>query len=108
MKAFDGSYILVKDMASDSYYPKFLVERVRELIAPVIQLLEHGETNLNTIQDKLDEMTCSINELQDEFEESGSEIETVARDSIAETIEYILEWFDIDIDVETALQEREW
>lgn len=108
MKAFDGSYILVKDMASDKYYPKFLVERVRELIVPVIQMLEQGETDLDIIQDKLDDMTRSINGLQGEFEENGSEIETGARESIAETIEYILEWFDIDIDVETALQEREW
>ena len=37
-----------------------------------------------------------------------SEIETVARNSIAVTIGYIMEWFQIDIDMETALRERDW
>lgn len=38
-----------------------------------------------------------INDLQLEFDENDSEIETVARYSIAVTIEYIMEWFRIDI-----------
>lgn len=50
----------------------------------------------------------SINDLQAEFEENESELETVARESIAETIEYILQLFDIGIDVESAIGERDW
>ena len=41
-------------------------------------------------------------------EENDSEIETVARDSIAVTIEYILQWFNVDIDIETAVRDRDW
>ena len=108
MKKFDDNYILIEDMVSDDYYPKFLVEKIKELIVPVISVLESGESDTETIQAKLDDMTCAINDLQEEFEENDSKIETVARDSIAVTIEYILEWFGIDIDVETALQERDW
>ena len=37
-------------------------------------------------------MALAINDLQDEFEENDSESETVARDSIGETIDYILKW----------------
>lgn len=44
----------------------------------------------------------------DEFYENDSEIETIARESIASTIDYILEWFNINIDLETALAEREF
>lgn len=43
-----------------------------------------------------------------EYEENDSELETVARESIAETVEYILEWFDIGIDTEDAIGERDW
>ncbi len=43
-----------------------------------------------------------------EIEENDSELETVARDSIGETIDYILQWFDIDIGVEDAIGERDW
>ena len=106
MKQFDESYILLRAMVSDSYYPNFLVEKVEETMAPVIRMLEAGETDLDVIQDKLDEMTLAINELEAEFEEHDSELETVARESIAETVEYILEWFQIDIDTETAIREH--
>lgn len=36
----------------------------------------------------LDEMVCAINDLQVEFDENGSEIETAARDCIGENIGY--------------------
>lgn len=108
MKHFDEDYILLEDMVHDEYYPEFLVEKVKGLITLVVRLLESGETNLEVIQDKLDEMTLAINALQEEFDENDSEIETVARDSIGKTIGYILNWFGIDIDMETAIREREW
>jgi len=53
-------------------------------------------------------MTIAINELQNEFYENDSEIETFARDSIALTVEQILQYFEIDIDIEEALRERDW
>ncbi len=108
MKTFDKNYELLSEMAGDDYFPWHLVERIRELIQEVIALLEGGETSVEAIQEALDEMTLAINDMQDEFEENDSEIETVARDSIAETVEYILKWFDVDIDIETALAERDW
>lgn len=73
-----------------------------------IALLESGEKDLEIIQNKFDEITRAINDLQDEFEENDSEIETVARDSIGETAGYILDWFGIGIDAEEAIRERDW
>ncbi len=108
MKEFDEDYVLVQDMVADDYYPRFLVDKIQELIIPIIRLLENGETNITVIQGELDEMTLAINDLQEEFDENDSEIETVARDSIAVTIGYILEWFEIAIDTETALRKRDW
>ena len=49
-----------------------------------------------------------INSMQQEFWDQDSEIETVASESIAATLEYILDWFEIDIPIEDALREREW
>ena len=51
---------------------------------------------------------CGINDLQDEFYENDSEIETVARDCIGVTVDYILKWFGIPIDMEEAIRERDW
>ena len=108
MKKFDENYVLLEEMDNDDYFPEFLVKKIKDLIVPVIRMLENGETNKDTIQSKLDEMTLAINDLQEEFEDNDSEIETAARDSIGMTIEYILKWFNIDIDVETAIRKREW
>lgn len=36
---------MIEDMVNDDYYPKFLVEKIKELIVSVISLLENGETD---------------------------------------------------------------
>ncbi len=108
MKKFDENYQLLADMYQDGYFPDFLVDKVKDLVQNVISYLETGEQDLEKIQKHFDEMTLAINDLQEEFEENDSEIETAARDSIGETVEYILKWFQIDLDVEDAIQERDW
>ena len=108
MKKFDESYELLEEMYSDELFPDFLVDKVKYLIEDVIRYLETGITEEMAIQEKFDEMTIAINDLQEEFDENDSEIETVARDSIGETVRYILEWFGIEMDVEDAIRERDW
>ena len=108
MKKFDKNYKLLKEMYEDDYYPVFLVDKVRDELQKVIDLLEAGETNTDVIQEKLDEVVCAINDLQEEFDENDSEIETVARDCIGVTVDYILKWFGIPIDMEEAIRERDW
>ena len=108
MKKFDMDYQLLNDMYQDEYFPNFLVDKVRLLVQDVINFLETGEKNLEKIQNKFDDMTEAINELQEEFEENDSELETGARESIGETVEYILKWFDIDMNVEDAISRRGW
>ncbi len=108
MKTFDADYRLLAAMYEDGYFPDALVDKVKARVQDVIGFLETGERNPETIQQKLDEMTEAINDLQEEFEESGSEIETEARESIGETVAYLRQWFDVDIDVEDAIGAREW
>ena len=108
MKKFDRNYALLKDMYVDDYFPDFLVDKVKAIILNVITYLETGEKDTIKIQEKLDEMTIAINDLQDEFDENDSEIETAARDSIGISVEYVLQWFGIDIDIEEAIRERDW
>ena len=108
MKAFDPNYKLLEEMYQDEYYPDFLVDKVKEELQKVIDLLESGETDTEVVQETLDEAVCGINDLQEEFDEHDSEIETVARECIAATVAYILEWFNIPIDTEEAIRERDW
>lgn len=83
-------------------------DKVKDELQKVIQLLETGEKDIETIQELLDEAVCGINDLQEAFDENDSEIETVARESIAASVAYILKWFDIPIDTEEAIRERDW
>lgn len=108
MKAFDRNYKLLEEMYQDEYYPDFLVDKVKAQLQKVIDLLESGETDREAVQEKLDEAVCAINDLQGKFVLNDSEIETVARDCIGESVGYILEWFGIPIDVEEAIRERDW
>ena len=107
-KKFDSNYILLKEMYDDSYFPKKCVDKVAEQIKKVIVYIEKGGHSEDEIQTKLDKMTIEINNLMEYFEENDSEIETVARDSIGETVSYILHYFNINIDDEEAIREREW
>ena len=108
MKQFDPNYQMLAEMSQDDYYPDFLVDKISALLRKVIALLENDETDLKVIQSALDEAVEGINDLQAEFDENDSEIETVARDTIGETVAYILEWFDINIDIEDAIGARDW
>lgn len=108
MKKFDADYRMLDDMYKDDYFPDFLVDKIKGLMQKVIEILETGERNLETIQNAFDKMTLAINDLQEEFEDNDSELETGARESIGETVAYILNWFDIDMDVEDAIGERDW
>ena len=108
MKKFNADYKLLEDMYEDGYFPDFLVDKIRDLIENVITFLETGEQDLQKIQEKFDEMTLAANDLEEEFEKNGSELETAARESIGATVAYILQWFEINIGVEDAIRERDW
>lgn len=108
MKKFDDKYKLLQEMYRDGYFPDFLVDKVRKEIEKVIAYLENEPEDISEIQEQMDVMTEAINDLQDEFEENDSEIETVARESIALSVKYVLEWFGIDITVEDAIGLRDW
>lgn len=103
-----GDFQYLEDMYSGDYFPDKLVDKVKLAIENVVKFIEEGGHSTAEIQKEFDKMTITINGLQEEFERAGSEIETVARESIGETVMKILEHFRIDIDVEDAIRERDW
>ena len=98
----------LKEMYQDEYFPNKLVDKVRDLLKAVVSYLESGAHSTQDIQNELDKAITGINNLQEDFEESDSEIETVARESIGDTIDQILKYFEVDIDIEEAMRERDW
>lgn len=101
-----SDFAFLPEMYADDYFPNEQVDMVKAAIQEVVAFLEKGGSSPDEIQEKLDDMTLQINNLQDDFADNGSEIETGARESIAETIERILAHFKVDI--EEAIREREW
>ena len=55
MKAFDPNYKLLDEMYQDNYYPAFLVDKVRDELQKVIDLLENGETDIEVVQETLED-----------------------------------------------------
>lgn len=100
-------YYLV-DMYRDDYYPNFLVDKVKKFLQVAEQTLASEPTNLSAIQQALDVAVMGINELAEEFYANQSEIETMAREDIAETVMTLLEHYNITLDIEEALRERDW
>ncbi|GFZ92408.1 hypothetical protein GCM10008018_43450 [Paenibacillus marchantiophytorum] len=102
------SFEYLKDMYNDGYFPNFLVDKVKAELVKVVRFLEQGNQDIEEVQSKLDFAIQAINDLAEEFDENDSEIETVARESIAQTVEDMLAFFGIEIDTEVAIRERDW
>jgi len=103
-----ASFEYLKDMYIDGYFPNFLVDKVKAELVKVVEFLEQGNQDIEEIQSKLDLAINTINDIAEEFDENDSEIETVARESIAQTVEDILAFFGIEIETEVAIRERDW
>ena len=108
MSAFDADYQPLYEMYDDEYFPNFLVDKIKAEIDKVEAVLAGGEKDTAIIQQYFDTMTRAINDLEAEFDANDSEIETVARESIGEAVDYLLQKYRIAIDLEEALREREW
>lgn len=101
---------LLEGMYHDGYFPNFLVDKVRDVIIDACREIE--ATNPKTHQD-LYAITCrateKINDLQEEFEETESEIETAAREDIAMTFGYVAKTYGFpDADLEELVATRDW
>ena len=108
MSEFDADYQPLYEMYDDEYFPDFLVDKIKAELDKIEAVLAGGEKNTAIIQQHFDTMTRAINDLEADFDENDSEIETVARESIGEAVDYLLQKYRIAIDLEEALREREW
>ncbi|MCD8102157.1 MAG: DUF5713 family protein [Alistipes sp.] len=108
MKKLPEDFPYLPEMFEDEYYPRFLVEKVKDAIKECADYIGQGDHPIEDIQGALDRMTIRINELEEEFDDNDSEIETIARDSIADTVARMLDFFGVDIDIEEAIRERNW
>jgi len=108
IKTLPADFAWLPEMYADSYFPNFLVDKVKSSLETAAAFIGQGGHTTEEIQDVFDQVTNQINDLNEEFEGNGSELETAARDSIGETVFQMLSYFGVDLDVEDALRDREW
>lgn len=97
------------DMYDDDYFPEFLVDKCKGIL---IHLCEEIESKHPSKADDLYQLTHSatekINFLSDEFFDNDSEIETSARECLAEEFEFIARTYGIEADLEKMISNRDW
>lgn len=97
------------EMYQDNYFPDHLVDKCKDVLIRMCEKIE--ETNPKT----LDELyvithasTEEFNDLEEEFNENDSEIETAARECIASEFYNIASAYGFEADIEELIAPREW
>ncbi|EST58408.1 hypothetical protein I5E97_10180 [Proteus hauseri] len=105
-----AAHYFLKDMDNDNYYPSHLVKKGQDLLkALCIKIEATSPKNLAELYILTQETTDQFNELAEAFYEEDSEIETVARECIAEDFGVIADEYGFeDADIEELIATRDW
>ena len=105
-----AGYAFLKDMYSDSYFPKDLVKKGERILVDLcLEIEANAPSNLSELYALTHAATDKFNDLQAAFEEHGSEIETAAREAIAEDFQNIAKAYGfVDADGEALIATRDW
>lgn len=102
-------YPLLQDMYEDSYFPPALVDKCKQILLDLCGEIEKTQPADNgDFLELTHAATERINELQDEFLENDSELETAAREILAADFDYITQAYGFDLDIEDVIAPREW
>lgn len=103
-------YPFLAGMANDSYYPSFLVDKGKSILVRLCERIEHEPPkDLQALYSLTHAATEEFNALNEELLKHDSEIETVARDCIAEDVEAIAFAYGFyETDLEELIAPRDW
>jgi hypothetical protein len=97
-------------MYSDGYFPDSLVDKIKAILLGLCEQVEHDQPKDDESLLKLTHAaTEQINDLAQEFGENGSELETVAREVMADDFRFIVCAYGFeDIEIEDVIAPRDW
>ncbi|MEU6063990.1 DUF5713 family protein [Streptomyces sp. NPDC047082] len=100
----------LRGLYRDDYYPDQVVDRGREILLRLCERIEaERPADLAALYVLTQAATDEFNDLQAEFEAADSEIETVAREEIAEDFWFVAHAYGFaDADVEELIATRDW
>lgn len=102
-------YPFLAPMYHDAYFPDALVDKGAAILRRLCEQIEAERPASDEAVYRLTHAaTEAFNQLAEEFVAQGSDIETVARDTIATDVEFILKAYGFDLDLEEALAPRDW
>jgi predicted transcriptional regulator len=103
------SYSLLKEMYEDAYFSAFLVDKGKKILIDLcFQIEEQQPKTLKELYVLTHLATDRFNDLEEEFNNNESEIETVARDCIGMDFAYIAKAYGFDADTEELIATRNW
>lgn len=105
-----AGYPFLKGMSNDEYYPQPVVDKGRAILLRLCERIEaERPADLAALYALTHAATEEFNNLESEFEAAGSEIETIAREIIAEDFAVIADTYGFeDADYEELIATRDW
>ena len=104
------SYEFLRDMYIDGYFPNHLVDKCKDVLVDLcMEIEEKNPQTLDELYVLTHATTDRFNDMQQEFYENNSEIETAAREAIGMDIYNIAEAYGFgNADVEELIATRDW
>lgn len=98
------------EMYSDDYFPNHLVDKGRDILVRLCERIEAEQPkDADAVYALTHAATEEFNDLDEEFHENESEIETMAREVIADDFGTIVEAYGFgDLDLEEVIATRDW
>ncbi|WP_290863578.1 DUF5713 family protein [Hamadaea sp.] len=105
-----AGYSFLADMYQDGYYPDHLVDLGKAILVRMCDRIETEKpTDLAALYAITHAATEEFNELEEVFDQAGSEIETVARDTIGMDFHFVATAYGFaEADIEELISTREW
>ena len=95
-------------MYNDNYFPNHLVDKGKAILVELCKEIEKQNPIGEEVYKLTHAATEKFNNLNNEFGENGSEIETVARENIGADVEFILRTYGYNLEIEEAIAPRDW
>ncbi|MCB2410298.1 DUF5713 family protein [Hymenobacter lucidus] len=103
------TYSFLAEMYQDSYFPNNLVDKGKAiLVALCFDIEQQQPKDLEELYALTHAATEEFNDLQEEFWEANSEIETAARDCIAVDFDFVAKAYGFEADMEELTATRDW
>ncbi|MCS0599676.1 DUF5713 family protein [Streptomyces sp. LP11] len=105
-----AEHAFLRALYGDGYYPGHVLDRARAVLLALCERIEtERPADLAALYRLTHAATEEFNALQDVFEAAGSEIETVAREEIAEDFWFVARAYGFEeADVEELIAPRDW